>query len=28
MQPVDKDVLGELIDGLAVLSKKINIEKK
>jgi hypothetical protein len=26
--PVDKDVLGELIDSLAALSKKVNIEKK
>lgn len=26
--PVDKNVLGELIDSLAALSKKVNIEKK
>jgi hypothetical protein len=26
--PVDKDMLGELIDNLVALSKKVNIEKK
>jgi hypothetical protein len=26
--PVDKDVLGELIDNLTALSKKVNIEQK
>ena len=26
--PVDKDMLGELIDSLVALSKKVNIEKK
>ena len=26
--PVDKDMLGELIDNFAALSKKVNIEKK
>lgn len=26
--PIDEDVLGELIDSLATLSKKVNIEKK
>ena len=26
--PVDKDMLGELIDSLTALSKKVNIEKK
>jgi hypothetical protein len=26
--PVDKDMLGELIDNLVVLSNKVNIEKK
>ena len=26
--PIDKDMLGELIDNLVTLSKKVNIEKK
>ena len=26
--PIDKDMLGELIDNLVKLSKKVNIEKK
>ena len=26
--PVDKDMLGELIDNLTALSKKVNVEKK
>jgi hypothetical protein len=26
--PIDKDMLGELIDSLVALSKKVNIEKK
>lgn len=26
--PIDKDMLGELIDSLIALSKKVNIEKK
>ena len=26
--PVDKDMLGELIDNLTTLSKKVNIDKK
>ena len=26
--PIDKDILGELIDSLTALSKKVNIEKK
>ena len=26
--PIDKDMLGELIDSLTTLSKKVNIEKK
>lgn len=26
--PVDKDILGELIDNLVTLSKKVNVEKK
>ena len=26
--PIDKDMLGELIDNLVALSKKVNIEKK
>ncbi len=26
--PVDKDMLGELVDSLTALSKKVNIEKK
>ena len=26
--PVDKDMLGELVDGLVALSKKVNAEKK
>lgn len=26
--PIDKDMLGELIDSLVALSKKVNVEKK
>lgn len=26
--PIDRDVLGELVDNLVALSKKVNIEKK
>jgi hypothetical protein len=26
--PIDKEILGELIDSLAALSKKVNVEKK
>jgi hypothetical protein len=26
--PIDKDMLGELIDNLVALSKKVNVEKK
>ena len=26
--PIDKDMLGELIDNLVVLSKKVNVDKK